>query len=142
MLICSFRQKIIQFYPLISGTSKVDTLYRALDLKLKDKNSWFNNPYLILVGRMFWMCLPAHHPVLDNLDTSGKTIFTNIHRWQKLSWVINRWWHRLRSVVYGHLFWFRSTNIVHLSNRNLYFYRFWCHYPLIIQLSKNNAKFN
>ena len=31
--------------PLISGTIKVDTLNRALDLKLKDKNSWINNLY-------------------------------------------------------------------------------------------------
>ena len=29
---------------------------------------------------------------------------------------------------------FRSTNIVQLSNRNLYFYRFQCHHPLITQL--------
>ena len=30
---------------------------------------------------------------------------------------------------------FRSTNIVQLSNRNLYFYRFQCHHPLITQLN-------
>ena len=30
---------------------------------------------------------------------------------------------------------FRSTNIVQLSNRNLYFYRFRCHHPLITQLT-------
>ena len=29
---------------------------------------------------------------------------------------------------------FRSTNIVQLSNRNLYFYRFRYHHPLITQL--------
>ena len=30
---------------------------------------------------------------------------------------------------------FRSTNIVQLSNRNPYFFRFWCHHPLITQLT-------
>ena len=30
---------------------------------------------------------------------------------------------------------FRLTNIVQLSNQNLYFYQFQCHHPLIIQLS-------
>ena len=30
---------------------------------------------------------------------------------------------------------FRSTNIVQLSNQNLYYYRFRCHHPLITQLS-------
>ena len=30
---------------------------------------------------------------------------------------------------------FRSTNVVQLSNRNPYFYRFQCHHPLITQLS-------
>ena len=30
---------------------------------------------------------------------------------------------------------FCSTNVVQLSNRNLYFYRFGCHHPLITQLS-------
>ena len=29
---------------------------------------------------------------------------------------------------------FRSTNVVQLSNRNPYFYWFWCHHPLITQL--------
>ena len=29
---------------------------------------------------------------------------------------------------------FRSTNVVQLSNRNPYFYRFQCHNPLITQL--------
>ena len=29
---------------------------------------------------------------------------------------------------------FRSTNVAQLSNCNLFFYRFWCHHPLIIQL--------
>ena len=33
---------------------------------------------------------------------------------------------------------FCSTNVVQLSNRNLYFYRFWCHHPLITQLSFSN----
>jgi hypothetical protein len=32
---------------------------------------------------------------------------------------------------------FRSTNIVHLSNRKPYFYRFQCHHPLITQLTFN-----
>ena len=31
---------------------------------------------------------------------------------------------------------FRSTNVVQLSNRNPYFYRFWCHHPLITQLKR------
>jgi len=35
---------------------------------------------------------------------------------------------------------FRSTNVVQLSNRNPYFYRFRCHHPLITQLSSNNCK--
>ena len=30
---------------------------------------------------------------------------------------------------------FRSTNVVQLSNRNSYFYRFRCHHPLITQLN-------
>jgi hypothetical protein len=30
---------------------------------------------------------------------------------------------------------FHSTNIVQLSNQNLYLYRFRCHHPLITQLS-------
>ena len=29
---------------------------------------------------------------------------------------------------------FRSSNVVQLSNRNPYFYRFWFHHPLITQL--------
>ena len=33
---------------------------------------------------------------------------------------------------------FRSTNVVQLSNRNLYFYRFQCNHPLITQLSMNH----
>ena len=32
---------------------------------------------------------------------------------------------------------FRSTNVVQLSNWNPYFYRFWCHHPLITQLRQN-----
>ena len=52
-----------------------------------------------------------------------------------LSWVINWWWHRFLSVVYGHLFWFWLTNIVQLSNQNPYFYRIRCHHPLITQLN-------
>ena len=28
---------------------------------------------------------------------------------------------------------FHSTNVVHLIYRNLYFYQFWCHHPLIAQ---------
>ena len=32
---------------------------------------------------------------------------------------------------------FRSTNVVQLSNRNLYFYRFRCHHPLITQLNND-----
>ena len=31
---------------------------------------------------------------------------------------------------------FRSNNVVQLSNRNLYFYQFRCHHPLITQLNK------
>ena len=40
------------------------------------------------------------------------------------------------SVVYGCLFWFLliQGSAVQLSNRNPYFYRFWCHQPLITQL--------
>ena len=30
---------------------------------------------------------------------------------------------------------FRSTNLVQLSNRHLYFYRFRCHHPLMTQLN-------
>ena len=30
-----------------------------------------------------------------------------------------------------------STRIVQLSNRNLYFYRFWCYHPLVTQLTTN-----
>ena len=33
---------------------------------------------------------------------------------------------------------FCSTNVVQLSNQNLYFYRFRRHHPLITQLRKNN----
>ena len=33
---------------------------------------------------------------------------------------------------------FHSTNVVQLSNRNPYFYRFWCHHPLITQLRQDN----
>ena len=55
------------------------------------------------------------------------------HIWPMLSWAINWWWHRFGS-VYGCLFWF-SLNIVQLSNRNPYFYRFRCHHPLITQLN-------
>ena len=29
---------------------------------------------------------------------------------------------------------FCSTNVVQLSNQNPYFYRFWCHHPLVTQL--------
>ena len=32
---------------------------------------------------------------------------------------------------------FRSTNVVQLSNHNLYFYWFRCHHPLITQLTDN-----
>ena len=35
---------------------------------------------------------------------------------------------------------FRSTNIVQLSNPNLYFYRFRCHHPLITQLTSAVTK--
>ena len=33
---------------------------------------------------------------------------------------------------------FGSTNVVHLSNRNPYFYPFWCHHPIITQLTAIN----
>ena len=40
-------------------------------------------------------------------------VFLQYTPWLKLSWVINGWWNRLGSVVYGRLFWFllnqRST---------------------------------
>ena len=32
---------------------------------------------------------------------------------------------------------FRSTNVVQLSNRNQYFYQFWCNHPLLTQLISN-----
>ena len=36
---------------------------------------------------------------------------------------------------------FCSTNVVKLSNWNPYFYRFWCHLPLITQLSFNLIRY-
>ena len=45
------------------------------------------------------------------------------------------WWHRLGSVVYGHLFTFFLHLRRQLSFRNSYYYRFLCHHPLIIQLN-------
>ena len=32
-------------------------------------------------------------------------------------------------------FYFCSTNVVQLSNRNMYFYWLWCHHPLITQIT-------
>ena len=40
----------------------------------------------------------------------------------------------------GVCFDFRSTNVVQLSNQNLYFYRFGCHHPLITQLNMDRIK--
>ena len=36
---------------------------------------------------------------------------------------------------------FRSTNVVQLSNRNPYFYQFWCHHPLITTLAQMLQRF-
>ena len=55
-----------------------------------------------------------------------------------VSWVINRWWHWFQSVV---CFDFCSTNVVQLCNRNLYFYQFRCHHPLITQLNWDHSAF-
>ena len=37
---------------------------------------------------------------------------------------------------------FHSINVVQLSNRNAYFYQFWCHHPLITQLRVDNIDKN
>ena len=58
-----------------------------------------------------------------------------------LSWVIEGWWHRFRSVVYGCLFrelrqphWWQKCK---QTAKNKTFYRFRWHHPLVTQLSLN-----
>ena len=61
-----------------------------------------------------------------------------------LSWVIVGWWNLFGSVSMAVCFDICPNNVVQLSNRNWYFYQFWCHHSLKTQLStdmKREANF-
>ena len=70
--------------------------------------------------------------LFEFVELSSNLSWGRIFRF-KVRWVINGWlrWFGSMAVCFD----FCSTNVVQLSNRNLYFYWFWCHHPLITQLN-------